>query len=61
MEDPPLDDDNAGVCSKYFLPKDFTGGVLERFGPLKKTLKPDAIPSVFCYAPPPKQRKTSEA
>ena len=24
-------------------------------------LNPDAVLSVFCYAPPPKQRKTSEA
>ena len=62
MEDPPLDDKNARVCSKHFLPEDFTGGVLEGFGPSKKTLKPDAVPSIFCYAPPPpKRRKTSEA
>ena len=35
--------------------------MLEGFRPSKKTLKPDAVPSVFCYAPPPKRRKTSEA
>ena len=45
----------------HFLPEDFTGSVLEGFGPSKKTLKPDSVPSVFCYAPPPKRRKTSEA
>ena len=62
MEDPPLSDKNARVCSKHFLLKDFTGGVLEGFGPSKKTLKPNAVPTVFCYAPPPpKLRKTSEA
>ena len=61
LEDPPLDDKNTRVCSKHFLPEDFTGGVLEGFGPLKKTLKPDAVPLVFCYVPPPKQRKSSEA
>ena len=62
MEDPPLDDKNARVCSKHFLPEDFTGGVLEGFGPSKKMLKPDSVPSIFCYAPPPpKRRKTSEA
>ena len=61
MEDPPLNDKNAQVCSKHFLPENFTGGVLEGFGPLKKMLKPDAVPSIFCYAPPPlKRRKTSE-
>ena len=58
MEDPL----NARVCSKHFLPEDFTGDVLEGFGPSKKTLKPDAMPLIFCYAPPPpKRRKASEA
>ena len=61
MEDPPINDKNARVCSNHFLPENFTGGVLEGFGPSKKTLNPDAVPSVFCYAPPPKRRKTSEA
>ena len=60
MEDPPLNDKNARVCSNHFLPEDFTGGVLDGFGPLKKMLKVNAVPSVFCYAPLPKQRKTSE-
>ena len=60
MEDPPLDDENVRVCSKHFLPEDFTGGVLEGFEPLKKTLKPNAVPLVFYYAPLPKQRKTSK-
>ena len=35
--------------------------MLERFGPWKKILKPNVVPSVFCYALPPKQKKTSEA
>ena len=54
-------DKNARVCSNHFLPEDFIGSVLEGFGPSKKTLKPDAVPSVFSYMPPPKRRKTSEA
>ena len=49
------------VCYNYFLLQDFTVGMLEGFGPLKKILKPDAVLLVFCYAPSPKRRKTSEA
>ena len=61
MEDPPISDKNARVCSSHFLPEDFVGSVLEDFGPSKKVLKPDAVPSVFSYVPPPKRRKTSES
>ena len=61
MKDPPLNDKNARVYSNHFLPEDFTGGVLDGFRPSKKTLKADAVPSVFCYAPLPKRGKTSEA
>ena len=61
MENPPVSDKNARVCSNHFLPKDFVGCIVEGFGPLKKTLKPDAVPSVFSYMPPMKRRKTSEA
>ena len=61
MENPPVSDKNARVCSNHFLPEDFIGSVLEGFGPSKKTLKPDAVPSVFSFVPPPKRRKTSEA
>ena len=36
--------------------------MLEGFGPSKKTLKPDAVPSVFSFVPPPKSEgMTSEA
>ena len=38
----------------------FVGCIIEGFGPSKKTLKPDAVPSVFSYMPPTKRRKTSE-
>ena len=61
MEDLPVSDKNARVCSDHFLPEDFVGGVLEGFGPSKNTLKPDAVPSIFTYVPPAKRRKTSEA
>ena len=60
LEDPPVSDKNAHVCSCHFLPEDFVNSMLEDFGPSKKTLKPDAVPSVFSYVPPPKRRKTSE-
>ena len=43
------------------MPGDFTGKMLKGFGPSKKMLKPDVVPSIFSYMPPSKQRKTSEA
>ena len=43
------------------MPRNFTGSVLEGFGPLKKMLKPCAVLSIFSYKLPSKQRKTSEA
>ena len=61
LEDLPVNDKNAQVCSSHFLPEDFVGGVLEGLGPWKKTLKPDAVPSIFFYVLPTKQRNTSEA
>ena len=54
-------DKNARVCSEHFLPTDFVSSVLQGFGPSKRTLKPDAVPSVFSFAPPPKRRKITEA
>ena len=47
LEDPPVSDKNARVYSNHLLPEDFVGGVLKGFGPSKKTLKPDAVPSIF--------------
>ena len=61
MENPPIYDKNARVCSDYFVPGDFVTSVLKGFGPSKRTLKPDAVPSVFSFAPPAKLRKISEA
>ena len=61
MEDPPVGDKNARVCSNHFLPEDFIDSVLEGFEFSKKTLKSDAVPSIFSYVPPPKRKKTSES
>ena len=35
--------------------------VLEGFGPSRRKLKPDAVPTVFAFNSPPKRRKLSEA
>ena len=61
LENPPVNDKNVRVCSRHFLPEDFIGSVLEGLGPLKKMLKPYAVPSVISYLSPLKRRKTSEA
>jgi len=37
------------------------GAILPGFGPTKRTLKPDTVPTKFCFVPVPKRRKTSEA
>ena len=37
------------------------GVILPGFGPTKRTLKPAAVPTKFCFVPVPKRRKTSEA
>ena len=39
---------------------DFVSSVLQGFGPSKHTLKPDAEPSIFSFAPPPKRRKITQ-
>ena len=39
----------------------FVSVVLPGFGPTKPTLKPEAVPTKFCFAPVPKGQKTSEA
>ena len=60
MENPPIEDRNARVCSQHFLPEDYVTSVLLGHGPSKKTLKPEAVPSVFSFVPPAKHRKISE-
>ena len=37
-----------------------TAAVLEGFGPTKRILKPDAVPTKFCFTPATKRRRVSE-
>ena len=59
LENPPIEDKNAR--GEHFLPEDYVTSVLPGHGPSKKTLKPQAVPSVFSFVTPAKRRKTSEA
>ena len=59
--EPPIEDRIARVCSQHFLPEDYVTSVLPGHGPSKKTLKPEAVPSVFSFVPPAKRRKISKA
>ena len=34
---------------------------MEGFGPARRTLKPEAVPTLFCFTSTPKRRKLSEA
>ena len=61
MENPPVNDKNAHVCSEHFYENDFVSAVLPGFGPTRPTLKPEAVLTKFCFAPVPKRQKTSEA
>jgi len=61
VENPPIEDRNTRVCSQHFLLEDYVTSVLPGHGPSKKTLKPEAVPSVFSFMPPAKHRKISEA
>ena len=63
MDDPPIYDNNARVCSHHFTEQDFVSSVVEGFGPKRATptLKLDAVPTVFCFSNPANHRKLSEA
>ena len=61
MVDPPIYEANARVCSEHFSKTCYVSSVLEGFGPSRRTLKPDAVPTVFAFNSPPKRRKLSEA
>ena len=61
MEDPPIYDNTARVCTHHFTEQDFVSSVVEGFGPKRATLKLDAVPTVFCFSNPAKRRKLSEA
>ena len=39
----------------------YVSSVLVGFGPSRRTLKPDTVPTVFAFNSPPKRRKLSEA
>ena len=34
---------------------------MEGFGPARRTLKPDAVPTLFCFTSAPRRKKLSEA
>ena len=61
LVDPPIHDANTRVCSQHFNDNDLVSPVLEGYGPSSRTLKPDAVPAVFCFTSAPKRRKLSEA
>ena len=61
VENLPIKDRNTRVCSQHFLPEDYVTSMLPEHGLSKKTLKPEAVPSVFSFVPPAKRRKISEA
>ena len=61
LVDPPIHDANARVCDQHFNDNDFVSPVMEGYGPSRCTLKPDAVPTVFCFTSAPKRRKLSKA
>ena len=61
LVDPPIYDKNARVCSDHFEETSYVSSVLARFGPSRRTLKADAVPTIFSFNSPPKRRKLSEA
>lgn len=61
LVDPPIYQANARVCSEHFADTCYVSPVLEGHGPFTRTLKPDAVPTIFSFVSPPKRRKLSEA
>ena len=61
LVDPPIYKVNARVCSEHFADTCYVSPVLEGHGPFRRTLKPDAVPTIFSFVSPPKRRKLSEA
>ena len=61
LVNPPLDDDNARVCSHHFTADDYVKPVLPDFGPKKPQLKDNAVPTRFSFTKQAKRRKLSEA
>ena len=42
------------------MEQDFVSSVVEGYGPKRPTLKPEAVPTVFCFSQPAKHRKLSK-
>jgi len=61
LVDPPLDDDNARVCSHHFTADDYVKPVLPGFEPKNPQLKDSFVPTSFSFAKQAKCRKLSEA
>ena len=61
LVDPPIHEANARICSDYFVKTCYVSSVLKGFGPSRRTLKPDTVPTVLAFNSPPKCRTLSEA
>ena len=61
LVDTPIYEANARVCSDHFSEDCYVSSILKGFGPSRRTLKPDAVPTIFAFNSPPKRRKFSEA
>ena len=61
LVNPPIYDKNARVCSDHFEEASYVTSVLAGFGPSRRTLKADAVPTIFSFNLPPKRRKLSKA
>ena len=61
LVDPPTHETNACVCSDHFTETCYVSSALEGFGPSRRTLKSDALLTIFSFNSPPKWRKLSEA
>ena len=62
LVDPPIYEANARVCSDHITEDCYVSSILEGYGPSRRTLNPDAVPTIFAFnQSPPKRRKLSEA
>ena len=50
MKDPSIYNSNICVCSHHFIEQDFVSVAIEGFGPKRPTLKPEAVPTIFCFS-----------
>ena len=56
----PIYEANSRICSDHFVKTCYVLSVLEGFGPSRRMLKPDTVPTVFAFNSPSKCRKSSE-